>query len=313
MDHNQIKTTLNSTVKPTYSKTQVVRKRKLNTAQVKNADCQANLQAAINSAQSENNLEEEAPDSLWKSMSKAVLEVAAVVLGYARRKNAYRFSENAKRVRVLNEKRNTALRTQLRNPTATNQQALSTALPILQRQVRETENDWRLQKAKVMQQKEDANKSAGFFKSLKEVFISQTRMDNAFLSSDGTTVITETTQLVRRWMELLDSFLNAEAFPPQQELEEALKLKEMNMATNKTMINKLPRLDGIPPEVCKFGGEELTRRLHKLLGKPDIIKPLPRNSKMFSSSQSIKNATEKTVVTTEECHFWQSLVSLLPE
>ena len=60
-----------------------MRKRKLDASQLKNADCQANLQTAISSALSENNAEEETPDELWKSLRKIAHEAAAVVLDYA--------------------------------------------------------------------------------------------------------------------------------------------------------------------------------------------------------------------------------------
>ena len=290
-DHYLIKATLNFSIKPAYSKTQAMRKRRLDTAQLKNTDCQDNLKAAINSALSENNAEEETPDGLWKSMSKAVLEAAAGVLGYAGKKNADWFSENDERIRDLIEERNKALTTKLSNPTATNQQRLTSARSILQRKLREMENDWWLQKAEVMQQEADVNNSAGFFKSLKEVYGPQARMNNALLSSDGTSVITEPTQLVRRWKEYFDGLLNAEAptdeeilqtitpFPPQQELEETPTLEELNMAINKTKMNKSPGPDGIPPEVYKFGGEELTRRLHKLVEKCWQQKTLPQEFK----------------------------------
>ena len=65
-----IKTTLFFSVKPSYSKIQVIRKQKLESAQQRNTDCQRHLQAAINSALSEKKAEEELPEGLWKSINK---------------------------------------------------------------------------------------------------------------------------------------------------------------------------------------------------------------------------------------------------
>ena len=100
-------------------------------------------------------------------------------------------------------------------------------------------------------------------------------MNNSLLSNDCTSVITESSQLVRRRREYFDAeaitekgILQAKPpFSPQQELEDAPTLEELNMAINKMNINISAGPDGISPKVYMFGGEEISRKLHKLIRK----------------------------------------------
>ena len=150
-DHYLIRTTLNFSIKPAYSKSKPARKRKLDVAQLKNVSRQANLQAAITSALNENPAEEETPDCLWNTMSKTVFDAAADALGYTNKRNADWFNENDSEIRNLITERNASLRIKRSNPSATNQQRLKAARATLQLQLREIENDWWLQKAEKMQ------------------------------------------------------------------------------------------------------------------------------------------------------------------
>ena len=278
-DHYLIRTTLNFSIKPAYSKSKPARKRKLDVAQLKDVSRQANLQAAITSALNENPAEEETPDCLWNTMSKIVFDAAADALGYTKKRNADWFNENDSEIRNLITERNAALRIKMSNPSATNQQRLKAARATLQLQLREIENDWWLQKAEKMQKEADENNSAGFFNSLKEMYGPQAKISNAILSDDGSEVITEPSQLIGRWREYFNGLLNAVAttdedilrniqpFPAQRDLDAAPTLEEVEIAIRKTKMGKSPGIDGIPPEVYKFGGEELTRRLHQLIVK----------------------------------------------
>ena len=160
----------------------------------------------------------------------------------------------------------------------------------MKRKLREMENDYWLQKTEVLQEAVVKN-SAAFFKSLKELYGSQTVMSNAILSCDSTSVITEPAPLVRRWMEYFDGLLNAEAateeeslqtltpFPSQQELEKAPTLEQLNVTINQTKLNKSSGPDDKAPVVYKFGGEELTRRLQKSIGKYRHQRTLPQEFK----------------------------------
>ena len=290
-DHYLIKTTLNFSMKPAYSKTNSSRKRRLDTAQLRDTACQVNLRTALTAALNETQAEEETPESLWSNMSQTVFKVAAEVLGYTKRKNADWFNENNHEIKRLISNRNTVLRSKLSDPTASNQQKLKTARRILQQKLREMENDWWLAKAEVMQKEADENNSAGFFSSLKEVYGPQAKMSNTLLPNDGSAVLTEPSKLIERWREYFSELLNAEAsteedvlhsiapFPPQQELEDTPTLEEVKLAITKTKMNKSPGVDGIPAEIYKFGGDELTHRLLQLIEKCWQLKTLPQDFK----------------------------------
>ena len=139
------------------------------------------------------------------------------------------------------------------------------------------ENDWWLKKAEEMQKQVDENNSAGFFRSLREVYGPQPNISNALLSRDGTTTITEPRQIIERWGEYFGELLNVEAetdetilnlmpsFPQTDELNATPSLKEVTKATTKMKNGKAPGKDSIPAEVYKHGGEQLIKRLHQLI------------------------------------------------
>ena len=153
------------------------------------------------------------------------------------------------------------------------------------------ENQWWLEKAQDMQQLADENHSAGFFRSLKEVYGPQAQMCNTLLAEDGRTTLTEPDQLITRWKDYFDNLLNVEAItddailrrinamPEQSHLNDPPTIEEVKIAIDKTKVNKSPGIDGIPAEVYKHGGEELTRRLHALIDKCWQQKTLPQEFK----------------------------------
>ena len=290
-DHYLVKTTLNFSLKPIYSRTKAQRKRRLDTTQLYDINCQEELKSAITSALRETQNENDSSQGQWDTMSKAVFNAAAGVLGFAKRKNADWFNENNEEIKELIIERNAALKQKLSNPTPTNVSRLKSARATLQRKLREMENNWWLHKAEAMQREADANNSAGFFKALKEVYGPQAKMSNTLLADDGRTAITEPSKLVGRWQDYFHTLLNdvtdteegildsIAPFPQQQELDQVPTMEELRLAIAKTKMNKSPGNDGIPAEIYKFGGEELTRRLHQLIEKCWLERRVPQDFK----------------------------------
>ena len=290
-DHYLVRTTLNFSIKPSYSRTEAPRKRRLDTAQLNNITCQEKLSIATTTAQRENGPGDDSPQGQWDTMSKVVFNASAEVLGYTKRKNADWFNENDEQIKELIKERNNALQTKLSNSCQINDNRLKSARANLQRKLREMENNWWLHKAEAMQKQADENNSAGFFKSLKEVYGPQAKMSNTLLSRDSSTVITEPSQLVERWGDYFNTLLNAVTdteedilqsitpFPQHQELEQVPTVEEVREAITKTKMNKAPGNDGIPAEVYKYGGEELTQRLHQLITKCWLQRTVPQEFK----------------------------------
>ena len=149
----------------------------------------------------------------------------------------------------------------------------------VQKKLREMENNWWLKKAEDMQKQAEENNSAGFFRSLKEVYGPRAQMTNTLLSEDGNTTLTQPKHLIQRWREYFGTLLNVESntdeeilshiiiLPQQMDLNDPPTLGEIKEAIDKTKMNKSPGIDGIPAEIYKFGGEQLRRKLHELIVK----------------------------------------------
>ena len=290
-DHYLVCSSFGFNVKPKYHKQKTLRKRKLNIKYLDKEEYRKKLAEATTAALRTCSDEAESPNELWREIRDATFEAAVEVLGYTKRPNADWFNENDQEIRKNIAERNQALQAKLSNPTASNQEKLKKARSKLQRNLREMENDWWLQKADEMQKMADVNNSAGFFGSLKEVYGPRAQMSNTLLSADKCSTITEPEQLTQRWREYFDGLLNMEstteedalnhmtALPSQQDMNKEPTIGEVTEAINSTKMNKSPGIDGIPAEIYKYGGELLTTKLHHLIKECWRTKTLPQEFK----------------------------------
>lgn len=104
------------------------------------AKLQANLQQILDESPCTN---DPSPSILWENLKSAILKTSEEVLGHTKKKNKDWFDENNKEIQDLLSKKRAAHHAHLSQPTchvkkATFQQACS----ILQRKLRELQNDW---------------------------------------------------------------------------------------------------------------------------------------------------------------------------
>ena len=289
-DHQLIRTTFKFPIKPLYSKSEAPRKKKLDTAQLKDETCQKDLERAINLAVDRAE-EEITPEEAWKSLSKQMYKAAAETIGFTRRRNADWFNENNEEIKEVLKRRNCALQAKLSNPSQENQERLRRARAEAQGKLREMENQWWLQKAQELQEKADESNSAGFLNSLKEVHGPQPKMSDTLLAADGSSQITEPKGIIGRWKDYFVELLNVEAtvddsvlnelppYPVHSHMDVSPSIEEVKLAIEKSKCNKSPGIDGIPAEIYKFGGPKLTERLHRLIGDCWQQRTLPQDFK----------------------------------
>ena len=241
-DHYMIKAVFKFAISKTYSKKSSQRKRRLNTAGLRGASQQQMLQLAINAALEDGPQETESPDEMWKRLHTGVYQAAADVLGYIKKQNADWFRDNDQEIELAIEEWNNALKNKLNNPSPENVRKLKDARAKLQRDLRRIEDEWWLSKAEDMQKQADENNSAGFFRSLKEVYGPQAKMTNALLDRDGITIITDPARIIARWGEYFRELLNINAvtddsilnemppFPQREELDRIPTMEEVKEA-----------------------------------------------------------------------------------
>ena len=135
---------------------------------------------------------------------------------------------------------------------------------------------WLSKKADEIQGFADKNDMKNFYSGLKEIYGPTTSGTSRLLNIDGTTLITDKEDILKRWAEHFDSVLNRpsvindEAINrlPQIPTNEALDImptrEELLKAINQLSRGKAPGSDSIPAEIYKNGGPALVLQILQL-------------------------------------------------
>ncbi|VDL94700.1 unnamed protein product [Schistocephalus solidus] len=143
--------------------------------------------------------------------------------------------------------------------------------------LREMQDAWMIRKAEDIQRYADRNEMKNFFKAIKAIYGPCTKGTAPLLSSDGTTLLTEKSQILKRCAEHFLSVLNCSSAIsyaaidrlPQVDTNNDLDLPPSQPETIRAMqqifSGKAPGSDVIPPEVYKHGGTRLMAELTTLV------------------------------------------------
>ncbi|BHF63068.1 hypothetical protein SprV_0200605800 [Sparganum proliferum] len=135
---------------------------------------------------------------------------------------------------------------------------------------------WTARKADEIQGYADRNEWKNFFSAIKAVYGPPTKGTAPLLSADGSTLLTEKTQILQRWAEHFRGVLNRPSTIsdaaidrlPQVETNADLdlppSLQETIRAVQQLSSGKAPGSDAIPAEVYKHGGPQLMDHLTAL-------------------------------------------------
>ncbi|XP_075779308.1 LOW QUALITY PROTEIN: uncharacterized protein LOC142827711 [Pelodiscus sinensis] len=122
----------------------------------------------------------------------------------------------------------------------------------------------------------DRNDLKRFYAALNTLYGPQSLRSSPFISTDGTTLITEKAPILQRWAEHFEdvlnrlSFINDEAIEriPQVDINGAMDdppvVAEVSQAVSQLSSSKAPGADAIPAEVYKAGSHVLTEKLTEL-------------------------------------------------
>nr|VZI46790.1 unnamed protein product [Spirometra erinaceieuropaei] len=215
-------------------------------------------------------------ENRWCQLRDTVQSTALAVLGRARRQHQDWFDDNDADIRNLLAEKNRLHKADVDHPTDATKAAFYRSRRQLQQQMREMQDAWTARKAEEIQGYADRNEWKNLFSAIKSVYGSPTKGTAPLLSADGSTLLTEKTQILQRWAEHFGGVLNrpsvisdaAIARLPQLETNVDLdlppSLQEPIRAVQQLSSGKAPGSDAIPAEVYKHGGPQLMDHLTAL-------------------------------------------------
>nr|VZI52909.1 unnamed protein product [Spirometra erinaceieuropaei] len=197
-------------------------------------------------------------ENRWCQLRDTIQTTALAVLGRALRQHQDWFDDNDAAIRDLLAEKNRLHKDYVDHPTEDNKAAFYRSRRQLQQRLREMQDAWTARKAEEIQGYADRNEWKNFFSAIKAVYGPPTKGTAPLLSADGSTLLTEKTQILQRWAEHFRSVLNrpsvisdaAIARLPQVETNVDLdlppSLQETIRAVQQLSSGKAPGSDAIP-------------------------------------------------------------------
>lgn len=278
-DHRLIRSSMNIHLSSRHRKLQKSKRRKLNTAALKNPEVKADFQAQLNMTL------RHAPQNIdltvhekWEFIKKAILVTCTQTIGYECRKSQDWFDENDEEIHSLLDRKRKAFISLQNHPRTRRKEATYRQLKSeVQRRTRELKDQWWQTKAQEIQSYADKHDMRMFFQETRSIYGPRKGGQAPILSQDGSHLLKESNEIRERWREHFQQLLNRdsivteetlEAFPQcaiKDALDDSPSIIEVNCAISQMKSNKASGPDGIPAEIFKEGGDVLTSALHELI------------------------------------------------
>nr|VZI21424.1 unnamed protein product [Spirometra erinaceieuropaei] len=208
-------------------------------------------------------------ENRWCQLRDTVQAATLAVLGRAPRQHQDWFDDNDAAIRNLLAEKNRLHKAYVDHPTENNKAAFCRSRRQPHQRLREMQDAWTAHKSKEIQGYAKRNERKKFFSSIKAVYGPPTKGIAPLLNADGSTLLTEKTQILQRWAEHFRGVLNrpsviseaAIARLPQVATNVDLDLlpspQETIRAVQQLSSGKAPGSDAIPAEVYKHEGPQL--------------------------------------------------------
>nr|VZI50120.1 unnamed protein product [Spirometra erinaceieuropaei] len=215
-------------------------------------------------------------ENRWCQLRDTVQSTALAVLGRAPRQHQDWFDDNDSAIRNLLAEKNRLHKAYVDHPIDATKAAFYRGHRQLQQRLREMQDAWTARKAEEIQGYADRNEWKNFFSAIKGVYGPPTKGTAPLLSADGSTLLTEKTQIVQRWDEHFRGVLNRpsvisdaaiERLPQVEtnvDLDLPPSLQETIRAVHQLSSVNAPGSDAFPAEVYKHGGPLLMDHLTAL-------------------------------------------------
>ncbi|BHF77929.1 hypothetical protein SprV_0602103900 [Sparganum proliferum] len=250
-------------------------------------------------------------ENRWCQLRDTIQSTALAVLGRARRQHQDWFDDNDAVISNLLAEKNRLHKAYVDHPTADNKAAFYRSRRHLQQRLREMQDAWTARKAEEIQGYADRNEWNNFFAATKAVYGPSTKGTAPLLSADGSTLLTERTQILQRWAEHFRGVLNRPSAIsdaaidrlPQVETNADLDLPPSLQETIRTVqqisSGKAPGSGAIPAEVYKHGGPQLIYHLTVLSRRCGVkVKSRKISRTQPSCISTSEKGTAKSATTT---------------
>ncbi|BHF81709.1 hypothetical protein SprV_0802484200 [Sparganum proliferum] len=147
-------------------------------------------------------------ENRWCQLRDTIQSTALAVLGRARRQHQDWFDDNDAVISNLLAEKNRLHKVYVDHPTADNKAAFYRSRRHLQQRLRVMQDAWTARKAEKIQGYADRNEWKNFFSAIKAVYGPPTKGSAPLLSADGSTLLTEKTQILQRWAQNFQGVLN---------------------------------------------------------------------------------------------------------
>ncbi|BHF69233.1 hypothetical protein SprV_0301227600 [Sparganum proliferum] len=227
----------------------------------------------------------------WCQLRDTVQSTALAVLGRVHRQHQDRFDDNDAAISNLLAEKSRLHKAYVDRPTDDNRAAFYRSRRLLQRRLRGMQDAWTARKTEEIQGYANHNEWKNFFSAVKAVHGSPTKGTAPLLSADGSTLLTEKTQILQRWAEHFRGVLNRPstisdaviASLPQvatnADNDIPPSIHETVRAVQQLSSGKAPGSDAIPAEVYKHGGPPLMDQLTALYQEMWRQGEVPQNFK----------------------------------
>ncbi|VDM03763.1 unnamed protein product [Schistocephalus solidus] len=191
------------------------------------------------------------------------LSTALENLGRARRQNQDWFDENNADISNILAEKNALHKAYMDLRTDATKAAFFRCRRLVQQRLREMQDTWMIRKAEEIQGYADRNEMNNFFKAIKAIYGPCIKGSAPLLSSDGTTLLREKSQILKRWVEHFINVLTCSSaitdaaidrlhqVDTNNDLNLPPSLPETIRAVQLISSGKAPGYDALPPEVYK--------------------------------------------------------------
>ena len=198
-DHRLVVSKLNLKIQPKRRRQGKKSKKKLNVQSLANADSKQSLASELTSVLLSPDCTFDDVELCWDDIKQKAYEASLKVLGPVQRVHQDWFDQNDKEISDLLDLKHSKHKALLSDPTSeVKKAAYSSIRSQVQQKLRDMQDNWLKAKAEEIQGYADRHDSKRFYHALKEIYGPSTSGSSPLLSADGSSIITDPDQILKR-------------------------------------------------------------------------------------------------------------------